>query len=85
MKTYLDSLIDPAGWMEWNGTDFAIKTLCYGEYANTGPGSSTAERVRWPGYHVITSATTASQFTVENFINGSSWLPATSVPYTAGL
>ncbi|KAB1225286.1 Pectinesterase 2 [Morella rubra] len=84
MKTYLDSLIDPAGWMEWSG-NFALKTLYYGEYANTGPGSSTAKRVTWAGYHVITSPTTASQFTVANFIAGSSWLPATSVPYTAGL
>lgn len=84
MKTYLDSVIDPAGWMEWSG-NFALKTLYYGEYANTGPGSSTTKRVTWAGYHVITSATTASQFTVANFIAGSSWLPATSVPYTAGL
>ncbi|KAG2672283.1 hypothetical protein I3760_13G033500 [Carya illinoinensis] len=84
MKTYLDSLIDPAGWMEWSG-DFALKTLYYGEYANTGPGSSTASRVNWPGYHVITSASTAAQFTVANFISGGSWLPATNVPYTAGL
>ncbi|KAG6677491.1 hypothetical protein I3842_14G029900 [Carya illinoinensis] len=84
MKTYLDSFINPAGWMEWSG-DFALKTLYYGEYANTGPGSSTAKRVKWPGYHVITSASTASQFTVANFIAGGSWLPATNVPYTAGL
>ena len=84
MKTYLDSLIAPAGWMEWSG-NFALKTLYYGEYANTGPGSSTASRVNWPGYHVITSASVASQYTVANFISGGSWLPATNVPYTADL
>jgi pectinesterase len=84
MKTNLDSLIDPAGWMEWSG-DFALKTLYYGEYANTGPGSSTAKRVNWGGYHVITSSSVASQFTVANFIAGDSWLPDTKVPYTAGL
>ncbi|XP_062174869.1 pectinesterase 2-like [Alnus glutinosa] len=84
MKTYLDSLIAPAGWMEWSG-NFALKTLYYGEYANTGPGSSTANRVKWGGYNVITSSSVASQFTVANFIAGSSWLPATNVPYTAGL
>ncbi|KAI6706623.1 hypothetical protein NL676_009585 [Syzygium grande] len=53
MKTYLDSLIQPAGWMEWNG-NFALKTLYYGEYMNTGPGSSTKKRVKWGGYRVIT-------------------------------
>ncbi|KAM3685284.1 hypothetical protein ACJW31_11G106100 [Castanea mollissima] len=84
MKTYLDSLIAPAGWMEWSGS-FALKTLYYAEYANTGPGSSTTKRVNWPGYHVITSASVATQYTVANFISGGSWLPATNVPYTASL
>ncbi|KAK9273435.1 hypothetical protein L1049_018245 [Liquidambar formosana] len=84
MKTYLDSLIAPAGWMEWSG-NFALSTLYYGEYSNTGPGSSTANRVNWSGYHVITSATEASKYTVGNFISGGSWLPATNVPFTSGL
>ncbi|KAA8515917.1 hypothetical protein F0562_019096 [Nyssa sinensis] len=84
LKTYLDSLIDPAGWMPWNG-NFALSTLYYGEYMNTGPGSSTANRVKWGGYHVITSATVASKFTVGSFIAGNSWLPATNVPFTSGL
>lgn len=84
MKTYLDSTVNPAGWMEWSG-DFALKTLYYGEYANTGPGSSTSNRVKWAGYRVITSASEASKFTVGNFIAGSSWLPETNVPFTVGL
>ncbi|KAL2337535.1 hypothetical protein Fmac_011981 [Flemingia macrophylla] len=84
MKTYLDSLIDPTGWLEWSG-NFALSTLYYGEYMNTGPGSSTTNRVKWSGYHVITSASEASKFTVGNFIAGNSWLPATSVPFTSDL
>ncbi|KAI4354837.1 hypothetical protein L6164_003669 [Bauhinia variegata] len=84
MKTYLDSLINPAGWLEWSG-NFALSTLYYGEYMNTGPGSSTANRVKWSGYHVISSATEASKFTVGNFIAGNSWLPSTSVPFTSTL
>ncbi|KAK4804748.1 hypothetical protein SAY86_004565 [Trapa natans] len=84
MKTYLDSLINPAGWLEWSG-NFALSTLYYGEYLNTGPGSSTSSRVNWGGYHVITSATEASKFTVGSFIAGGSWLPGTGVPFTSGL
>ncbi|KAK6162518.1 hypothetical protein DH2020_002359 [Rehmannia glutinosa] len=61
MKTNLDSLINPAGWMPWSG-NFALNTLYYGEYANTGPGSSTANRVNWRGYRVITSASEAARF-----------------------
>lgn len=84
MKTFLDSLINPAGWMPWSG-DFALATLYYGEYQNTGPGSSTANRVKWGGYRVITSATEASKFAPGNFIAANSWLPATNVPFTATL
>lgn len=84
MKTALDGLIDPAGWMPWSG-NFALDTLFYGEYANTGAGSSTARRVRWRGYRVITSASVAAQFAPGNFIAANSWLPATNVPFTSGL
>ncbi|KAJ7950944.1 Pectinesterase [Quillaja saponaria] len=84
MKTYLDGFLNPTGWLEWDG-NFALNTLYYGEYLNTGAGSSTANRVKWKGYHVIKSATEASKFTVGNFIAGNSWLPGTSVPFTAGL
>ncbi|RWR87509.1 pectinesterase 2-like protein [Cinnamomum micranthum f. kanehirae] len=77
-------LIDPAGWLEWNG-DFALNTLYYGEYRNVGPGSSTAGRVKWGGYRVITSPLEGSQFDVGNFIAGGSWLPSTGVPFTSGL
>ncbi|CAK9161074.1 unnamed protein product [Ilex paraguariensis] len=84
LQCYLDSLVDPAGWLEWDG-NFALNTLYYGEYKNSGPGSSTSQRVKWRGYRVITNPTEASQFTVANFIAGRSWLPATSVPFTSGL
>jgi pectinesterase len=40
---YLDSLVDPAGWVEFDG-NFAQNTLYYGEYKNTGPGASTSGR-----------------------------------------
>ncbi|XVF79860.1 hypothetical protein PTKIN_Ptkin15bG0024000 [Pterospermum kingtungense] len=84
MKTYLDSLINPAGWLEWDG-DFALKTLYYAEYMNTGPGSSTSNRVKWGGYRVLTSASEASKFSVGNFLAGNSWLPDSGVPFTSGL
>ncbi|GAA0151115.1 esterase [Lithospermum erythrorhizon] len=83
MKTFLDGLINPAGWLPWSG-NFALSTLYYAEYANTGPGSSTSNRVKWGGYRVI-GASDANQFTVGNFIAGSSWLKASGVPFTAGL
>ncbi|XP_076883859.1 pectinesterase 2-like [Bidens hawaiensis] len=84
LKNYMDSLVDPAGWLEWDG-DFALDTLYYAEYMNYGPGSSTNRRVKWRGYHPLTNSNKASKFTVANFIDGQSWLPGTGVPFYAGL
>lgn len=84
MLTYMGDHIHPRGWLEWNGA-FALDTLYYGEYMNSGPGSAVGQRVKWPGYRVITSSTEASKFTVSQFIYGSSWLPSTGVAFLAGL
>ncbi|KAF3779349.1 Pectinesterase 3 [Nymphaea thermarum] len=84
MQSQIDGLVDPAGWLPWSGS-FALSTLFYGEYLNQGAGAGTANRVTWPGYRVITSASVASQFTVQNFIVGTAWLGATGVPFSAGL
>lgn len=84
MKSSLDGLINSAGWLPWSG-DFALKTLYYGEYMNIGSGAGTSGRVKWPGYHVITSAAEAGKFSVGSFLDGNSWLSATGVPFTSGL
>ncbi|XVE73354.1 hypothetical protein DITRI_Ditri11bG0111200 [Diplodiscus trichospermus] len=84
MRSYIDDSVNPAGWLEWNGT-FALNTLYYGEYLNRGPGSNTSARVTWPGYRVINSSTEASQFTVGAFIQGNEWLNSTDIPFSLGL
>ncbi|KAI3773168.1 hypothetical protein L6452_04371 [Arctium lappa] len=80
MRSYIGDLIDPAGYLEWDG-DFALGTLDYGEYMNRGPGSNTSGRVTWPGFRVITNSTEASLFSVGNFIQGGEWLNGTGIPY----
>ncbi|WOL11943.1 hypothetical protein Cni_G20707 [Canna indica] len=80
MESCLDSLIAPEGWLEWNENGDAVNTLFYGEYKNTGPGSNTSGRVKWPGYKNLTEHD-ASMFTVKSLIDGGSWLPATGVPF----
>lgn len=84
MISYIDDLVDPAGWLDWNGT-FALSTLYYGEYENRGPGSETSGRVTWPGYRVIEDSSNASQFTVEAFIQGNEWLKYTDIPFSPDL
>ncbi|KAK1317512.1 putative pectinesterase/pectinesterase inhibitor 20 [Acorus calamus] len=55
MESYLDSLIEPAGWLRWS-SDSVLNTLYYGEFNNTGPGSNTSGRVTWPGFHVMNTS-----------------------------
>ncbi|KAL4589322.1 hypothetical protein LXL04_002228 [Taraxacum kok-saghyz] len=84
MQSTISNVINPAGWFPWNG-EFALNTLYYGEYQNTGAGAGTANRVTWRGYRVITSATEAGGFTAGNFIGGGSWLRATGFPFSLGM
>ncbi|KAJ7977597.1 Pectinesterase [Quillaja saponaria] len=84
LQSFLDSFINPAGWHEWSG-DFALTTLYYAEYANTGPGSNTANRVTWAGYQLNFNATDAAGFTVSNFLQAEDWLTPTGVPFNSGL
>eukprot|EP01018_Ginkgo_biloba_P027976 Gb_01422 [translate_table: standard] len=84
MQSFLDDLIHPSGWQPWS-PNFALKTLYYGEYMNSGPGAGTVRRVKWPGYRVITTVDEANKFTVAEFIYGNSWLPSTGVAFQGGL
>jgi pectinesterase len=84
MQSEVDAVVDPAGWMPWDG-DFALATLFYAEYNNSGPGADTSRRVAWPGFHVLGSVADAGNFTVGNMVLGDFWLPQTGVPFTSGL
>ncbi|KAJ0661837.1 putative pectinesterase [Helianthus annuus] len=81
MQSFLDDLVDPQGWLDSWGYN---QTAYYGEYKNSGPGSSTDRRVNWPGYQAITDPNIANQFTVAEFINGTKWLPTSGVPFVPG-
>ncbi|KAI4355357.1 hypothetical protein L6164_004138 [Bauhinia variegata] len=84
MQSTISDVIAAAGWHEWSGT-FALNTLFYGEYQNTGPGAGTSGRVKWKGFKVITSATEAQAYTPGRFIAGSGWLGSTGFPFALGL
>lgn len=85
MKSYMGDLVAPEGWSPWDESGFAQTSLYYGEYQNFGPGASTENRVNWTGYHVITDPKEVSGFTVADLIAGRGWLPATGVPFIAGV
>ncbi|XP_034929207.1 probable pectinesterase/pectinesterase inhibitor 25 [Populus alba] len=83
MQSYIGELIQPVGWLEWNGT-VGLDTIYYGEFQNYGPGANTSRRVQWPGFNLM-NATQAVNFTVYNFTMGDTWLPSTDVPFSGGL
>ncbi|KAI7732603.1 hypothetical protein M8C21_023749, partial [Ambrosia artemisiifolia] len=72
----MEALISPPGWMPWTG-DFALKTLYYGEFENSGKGSDLSGRVAWssriPADHV-------NVYSVGNFLQGFSNVSPLSSP-----
>ncbi|CAH2058264.1 unnamed protein product [Thlaspi arvense] len=84
MQSFLDGSIHPSGWSPWSG-GFGLKTLFYGEFGNSGPGSSVSGRVKWTGYHSSLTVKEAEGFTVAGFIDGAMWLPSTGVSFDSGL
>ncbi|CAL9220806.1 unnamed protein product [Arabidopsis halleri] len=84
MQSAISDVIRPEGWSEWTGT-FALNTLTYREYANTGAGAGTANRVKWRGFKVITAAAEAQKYTAGQFIGGGGWLSSTGFPFSLGL
>ncbi|CAG7882540.1 unnamed protein product [Brassica rapa] len=84
MQSDISDVIRPEGWFEWSGT-FALNTLTYREYANTGAGAGTGDRVKWKDFKVITDAAEAEPYTAGQFIGGGGWLASTGFPFSLGL
>ncbi|XP_024985505.1 probable pectinesterase/pectinesterase inhibitor 51 [Cynara cardunculus var. scolymus] len=70
----MEALVTAQGWMPWAG-DFALTTLYYGEFGNSGKGSDLSGRVAWssriPTEHV-------NVYSVGNFIQGDQWKVSSS-------
>ncbi|CAN0877793.1 Pectinesterase 3 [Linum grandiflorum] len=84
MQSEISDVVHSSGWHEWNG-EFALATLFYREFENSGPGANTSDRVRWEGYKVMSNVTEAEAFAADNFIAGGSWLRPTRFPFSLGL
>lgn len=84
MQSFLDDIVQPAGWVPWNASNPFLDTLYYGEYMNYGPSAGLLGRIKWPGYHIL-NVSDANEFTVGQFIDGNKWLPSTGISYLSGL
>ncbi|XP_071724044.1 probable pectinesterase/pectinesterase inhibitor 32 [Rutidosis leptorrhynchoides] len=87
MQSYMDKYINGSGWESFGPEPVPphSENLFIAEYKNDGPGADVAHRIQWPGYHVLRSDKEAEDFTVDRFIDGKSWLPATRIPHFGGL
>ncbi|KAL3516010.1 hypothetical protein ACH5RR_022912 [Cinchona calisaya] len=82
MESFIDDLIQPDGWLAWEGT-FALDTLFYAEFNNRGPSSNKMLRAQWNGVKEL-QASRIERFLPSKFIEGDAWLPITGIPYNPG-
>lgn len=75
LECHLAEIVTVEGWKPWSG-DFALSTLFYGEYRNSGPGANAAKRVSWSNQ---IPADQISSFSLQNFIQGDTWIPSSNV------
>ncbi|KAL6846122.1 hypothetical protein ACP4OV_023570 [Aristida adscensionis] len=78
MDSFLGDIVNATGWIPWKKdqvVEETTRTVAYLEYKNTGPKADTRQRVNWEGFHVLSSAEQAKNYTVDRFIHGSQWVP----------
>ncbi|XP_021317035.1 probable pectinesterase 56 [Sorghum bicolor] len=91
METFLSSIVNFTGWVEWNRSSGHIPdTVVYLEYANYGPGADTSRRINTTAVRVVTNCSEAAQYTADPFVNASAWMPKDKegryiIPYARGL
>ncbi|KAK2431039.1 pectinesterase [Trifolium repens] len=83
LQNYIADFVDREGYMIWSKKQPNIEHPYFAEFGNTGPGANATARVYWAKGLITKKA--ASIFTAERFINASTWLPATGIPYDKGL
>ncbi|CAM8951051.1 unnamed protein product [Rhodiola kirilowii] len=66
----MEEILTADGWLPWSG-EFALQTLYYGEYGNTGAGADLSGRVKWsskiPQEHL-------GAYSADNFIQATEWV-----------
>ncbi|RDW56608.1 hypothetical protein BP5796_13073 [Coleophoma crateriformis] len=74
--SYLDSIINPAGWKAWSTTDPRLDSVTFVEYQNSGPGNwenNTAARLAFGNATLLTSDT----YTLSSVMASTSWIDMT--------
>lgn len=78
MDCFLDEVVTAAGWVSWKKgeeVEATKRTVSYTEFRNRGPKADTSQRIAWEGFHVLTDAKQAEDYTVDHFISDNLWVP----------
>ncbi|XDG04539.1 hypothetical protein ABKA04_004154 [Annulohypoxylon sp. FPYF3050] len=78
MNSYIDQHISAAGWTTWSSSDPRTGNIVFGEYNNTGPGSSTTSRA---SFATQLTESQASAYSLESFVGSTSWLDTVAYNY----
>ncbi|KAL0341786.1 UNVERIFIED_CONTAM: Alanine aminotransferase 2, mitochondrial [Sesamum calycinum] len=62
MQTNIGGFLSPLGWISWVSNVDPPRSIFYAEYQNTGPGSSTRNRVKWAGGKIQISLAHTNDF-----------------------
>ncbi|KAJ4310735.1 hypothetical protein N0V84_010814 [Fusarium piperis] len=84
VESELGSCIPAVGWDDWTNSDPRTGNVIFGEYENSGPGSSTSKRA---SFAKQLSGDEAAQFELGTFFAATAWINSTLVsatPFVAG-
>jgi pectinesterase len=90
-ESFLDSIVNFTGWVEWEGRGPIPETVLYLEYDNYGPGADTSRRINIvTAVRIVTDCHEAAQYTADPFVDANFWMPKDKegrdiIPYARGL
>ncbi|KAK7392186.1 hypothetical protein VNO78_20616 [Psophocarpus tetragonolobus] len=79
IENVIGDLIQPDGYIPWNPIEPNTKDCFFAEFGNTGPGSATQARA--PFSKGLISKEEAAKYTAEPWLQASTWLPSTGIPF----
>ncbi|TKY52380.1 pectinesterase/pectinesterase inhibitor [Spatholobus suberectus] len=82
IENVIGDLIQPEGYIPWSIEEPNTQHCYFAEFDNTGPGALTQARAKFA--KGLISKEEASKFTAEPWLQASTWLPATGIPFDPG-
>ncbi|RDX68429.1 putative pectinesterase/pectinesterase inhibitor, partial [Mucuna pruriens] len=81
IENVIGDLIHPDGYIPWNPVEPNTQDCYFAEFANTGPGAAAQARAKFA--KGLISKEEATPFTAEPWLQASTWLPASGIPFDA--